>query len=49
MRQFLLEDCRQYGKAHNLRYAERFYYIDRRDKMEAKINDYVEKNALRTG
>jgi LmbE family N-acetylglucosaminyl deacetylase len=48
-RQFLLEDCRQYGKAYNLGYAERFYYIDRREKTKSKVDEYIEKNAVRTG
>ena len=47
VRQFLLEDCRRYGKAHNLTYAERFYYLDRREQLNSKVEDYIEKNAVR--
>ena len=47
VREFLLEDCRQYGKAHNLTYAERFYYIDRREHVKSKVDEYIEKNAVR--
>jgi LmbE family N-acetylglucosaminyl deacetylase len=47
VRRFLLEDCRQYGEPHGLSYAERFYYIDRREKAAAKIDEYIEKNAVR--
>ena len=49
IRQFLLEDCRQYGKAYNVAYAERFYYIDRREPTKSKIDEYVERNAVRLG
>lgn len=47
VRQFLLEDCRQYGKAYNLSYAERFYYVDQREKVQAKVDEYIDKNAVR--
>ena len=49
VRQFLLEDCRQYGKAYNIAYAERFYYIDRREQAKSKIDEYIERNAVRLG
>jgi LmbE family N-acetylglucosaminyl deacetylase len=47
VRQFLLDDNRQYGKAYNLSYAERFYYIDRRENANLKVNDYIKRNATR--
>lgn len=47
VRQFLLEDYRQYGKAYNLAYAERFYYVDRREQGRSKVDEYVERNAVR--
>jgi LmbE family N-acetylglucosaminyl deacetylase len=47
VRQFLLEDSRQYGKVHNLTYAERFYYIDRREPAKSKVDEYIEKNSVR--
>jgi LmbE family N-acetylglucosaminyl deacetylase len=49
VRHFLLEGCRQYGKAYNIAYAERFYYIDRREQTKSKIDEYVERNAVRLG
>jgi LmbE family N-acetylglucosaminyl deacetylase len=47
VRQFLLEDSRQYGTANNLAYAERFYYVDRRDRAQSRVDEYIEKNAVR--
>ena len=47
IRQFLLEDNRQYGKAYNVAYAERFYYIDQRAPAESSVDTYIEKNAIR--
>jgi LmbE family N-acetylglucosaminyl deacetylase len=46
VQQFLLDDDRQYGKEYNLRYAERFYYIDQRKPEKSKVDQYVEKNAV---
>ncbi|MBI3694811.1 MAG: PIG-L family deacetylase [Acidobacteria bacterium] len=46
VRQFLLDDDREYGKPHNLAYAERFYYLDQRRPAKSKVDDYVEKNAV---
>ena len=45
-REFLLDDDRQYGKPHNVAYAERFYYIDQRRQPRAKEKEYVQKNAV---
>ncbi|HZT31110.1 MAG TPA: PIG-L family deacetylase [Bryobacteraceae bacterium] len=45
VRQFLLEDDREHGKPHNLEFAERFYYIDRRP-AKSKADEYIEKNAV---
>jgi LmbE family N-acetylglucosaminyl deacetylase len=47
VRQFLLDEYREFGKEHNLAYAERFYYIDQRRAARSKVDDYVEKNAVR--
>ncbi len=47
VRQFLLDDNRQYGKGYNFAYAERFYYIDRRAPAKSKVDEYIEKNAVR--
>ncbi len=46
-RQFLLDADRDYGKPHNLAFAERFYYIDRRRPARSKAEEYIEKNAVR--
>jgi len=46
VRQFLLDDDREYGKPHGLAYAERFYYIDQRPPAKSKVDEYVEKNAV---
>jgi hypothetical protein len=46
VRQFLLDDEREYAKAHKLAFAERFYYIDQRQVAKSKVDEYVEKNAV---
>lgn len=46
IRQFLLDDDRDYGTQHNLQYAERFYYVDHRPPAITKVDEYVEKNAV---
>jgi LmbE family N-acetylglucosaminyl deacetylase len=46
IRQFLLDDDRESGKAYNLAFAERFYYIDQRRPQTSKVDEYVEKNAV---
>jgi LmbE family N-acetylglucosaminyl deacetylase len=45
IRQFLLDDDREYGKPYNVAFAERFYYIDQRRPAKSKVDEYVEKNA----
>jgi LmbE family N-acetylglucosaminyl deacetylase len=47
IRQFLLDDNREAGKPYNLGYAERFYYIDQRQPSKTKVDEYVEKHAVR--
>ena len=47
VRQFLLDDYRDYGKQHNLQFAERFYYVDERPRTSSKVDQYVEKNSVR--
>ena len=47
IRQFLLDDSREAGKPYNLEYAERFYYVDQRHPSRSKVDDYVEKHAVR--
>jgi len=47
VRQFLLDNDREYGKPHNLQYAERFYYIDQRGPSKSKADEYIENNAVR--
>jgi LmbE family N-acetylglucosaminyl deacetylase len=46
VRQFLLEEHRDFGRQHNLEYAERFYYVDYREPAKTKVDEYVEKNAV---
>jgi LmbE family N-acetylglucosaminyl deacetylase len=46
IREFLLDNDREYGKPHNLAFAERFYYIDHRRPEKSKVDEYVEKNAV---
>ena len=45
VRQFLLDDEREYARAHDLTYAERFFYVDQR-LARSKVDEYVEKNAV---
>ena len=47
VRQFLLDDFRQYGKPHGLEYAERFYYLDQRQHPNTRVDDYVAQHAVR--
>ena len=47
VRHFLLDDYREYGKQYNLQWAERFYYIDERPPARSKVDEYVERNAVR--
>ncbi len=44
VRQFLLDDDREFGKPHNLEYGERFYYIDQRPPSRSKVDEYVARN-----
>jgi hypothetical protein len=46
IRQLLLDDDREYGKVHNLAFAERFYYIDQRRPEQSKMDEYVRANAV---
>jgi LmbE family N-acetylglucosaminyl deacetylase len=46
IRQFLLEDYRDYGRRQGLRYAERFFYVDERPPARTRVDDYVTKNAV---
>jgi len=47
IRQFLLDDSREAGKRYNLAHAKRFYYIDLRQPPGSKVDDYIEKHAVR--
>ena len=46
VRHFLLDDDREYGKLHDLAFAERFYYIDQRRPEVSKVEDYIAKHAV---
>jgi len=45
VRQFLLDDDREYGRALGLAFAERFYYIDQRAQTVSKVEEFVAKHA----
>ena len=45
-RQFLLDADRELGKAHNLPFAERFFYIDHRRPEVSKVDDFVNRFAV---
>src|SRR5882724_5713891 len=49
VRHFLLDNHHEYGKPYNLPWAERFYYVDDRPPARTKVDEYVEKNAVRIG
>ncbi len=46
VRQFLLDRYQEYGREHNLAYAERFHYLDQRRPERSKVDEFVEKNAV---
>jgi hypothetical protein len=46
IREFLLDDDREFGKPHGLRFAERFYYIDQRKPARSRVDEYVERNSV---
>lgn len=46
IRHFLLEDDVEFGKPHGLRFAERFYYVDRTPAEALKVEDYVKRYAV---
>ena len=46
VRQFLLDEHRDYGRRHNLQYAEAFLYVDHRPTAATKVDEYVAKNAV---
>lgn len=46
VRQFLLDDDREYARPHGLQFAERFFYIDQRPPARSRVDEYVEKNAV---
>lgn len=45
VRQFLLDEEREYGRPLGLAFAERFYYIDQRPPEMTKVEEYVAKHA----
>lgn len=46
-RQFLLEEFRGYARGHDFEYAERFHYSGPPEDQSARVEDYIEKNAVR--
>ena len=47
VRQFVLDDSREFGKPYKLEYAERFYYVDLRPQAKSKVDEYVDRHAVR--
>ncbi len=47
IREFLLDDDREYGKEFDFPYAERFYYIDQHPPARSRVEEYIERNAVR--
>jgi LmbE family N-acetylglucosaminyl deacetylase len=46
VRQFLLDNDREFGKPHGLAFAERFYYIDQRRPAVSRVDEYVNRFAV---
>jgi len=46
VRQFLLDDDREYGLPHGLAFAERFFYLDHRPPARSKVDAYIGKYAV---
>jgi LmbE family N-acetylglucosaminyl deacetylase len=47
VRQFLLDDFRDYARGHDFEYAERFEYVGPRADGRRKVEDYLAQNAVR--
>jgi len=47
VRQFLLDDFRDYAHGHDFEYAERFQYVGPAADSRAKVEEYVARNAVR--
>lgn len=45
VREFLLDEDREYGRPLGLAFAERYYYIDQRRPETSKVEEYVAKHA----
>ena len=46
-RQFLLDEFRAYARGRDFEYAERFYYSGPPEDRNAKVEEYLEKNAVK--
>ena len=46
IRHFLLDKDREHGRPYGLAFAERFYYVDRRHSARAKVQEYIERQAV---
>jgi LmbE family N-acetylglucosaminyl deacetylase len=46
IRRFLIGDSQEYGKEFDLRYAERFYYVDQRPPAKSEVDEFIDKNAV---
>jgi LmbE family N-acetylglucosaminyl deacetylase len=47
VRQFLLEDFRSYSQGHDFEYAERFEYTGPAADLNAAVEQYIDKNAVK--
>ncbi|MHB9029128.1 MAG: PIG-L deacetylase family protein [Candidatus Latescibacterota bacterium] len=47
IRAFMLGDEERIGKEYKLKYAESFYYIDQRRSGQSRVQEYIEKNAVK--
>lgn len=47
VRHFLIDEYRDLGKQYGLAFAEAFYYIDLRSAGKSKVDEYIEKNAVK--
>jgi LmbE family N-acetylglucosaminyl deacetylase len=47
VRQFLLEDFRSYSQGHDFEYAERFEYTEPAADLNAAVEQYIDKNAVK--
>jgi len=47
VRHFLIDEYKTLGREHGLEYAESFYYVDQRRQGKSKVQEYIDKNAVK--